>query len=64
MSTSKKKLLLKYFLLIFTLFLAFTDFGLTLLIIAVINIPLIRKTIFGRLVLDTDKKPWLKVENI
>jgi len=62
LSTSKEKLLLKYFLLIFTLFLAFTDFGLTLLIIAVINIPLIRKTIFGRLVLDTDKKPWLKVE--
>ncbi|MGJ8455519.1 alpha/beta hydrolase family protein [Pseudothermotoga sp. U03pept] len=62
--TSKKrfKILLKYLLLVLTFFLVFTDFGLSLLIVSIVNIPLIRKAVFGRLVLDKVSKPWAKVE--
>ncbi|KUK02414.1 MAG: Peptidase S9 prolyl oligopeptidase active site domain protein [Thermotoga sp. 50_1627] len=62
--TNKKKfkVLLKYALAAITFFLAFTDFGLSLLIVFMVNIPLIRKAIFGRLVLDKVNKPWTKVE--
>ncbi|MFN3282643.1 MAG: alpha/beta hydrolase family protein [Pseudothermotoga sp.] len=61
-STKKFKLFTKYLLIALTLFLAFFDFGLSLLIVLITNIPLIRKSIFGRLVLDTQETPWSKVE--
>lgn len=58
----KFKLFIKYLLIVSTLFLAFFDFGLSLLIVLVTNIPLIRKSVFGKLALDIRKNPWSKVE--
>lgn len=61
-SMKKIKLFIKYLLIVSTLFLAFFDFGLSLLIVLVTNIPLIRKSVFGKLALDIRKTPWSKVE--
>ncbi len=62
-TTSKKyRLFFKYILISFAFFLVFFNLNLFFLIVFITNIPLIRKSIFGKLALDTKKPPWSKVE--
>lgn len=52
------KVVIKFLIYIFLLILAFFNFGITLIILLVLQIPLIRKSILGRLPFKLEKKPW------
>lgn len=55
--------ILRIILYIFSLIIAFFDFAVSLFIFVLINIPLIRKSIFGKLALDPREKTWERVES-
>jgi acetyl esterase/lipase len=52
------KLVLSLFLLILSLF----NFGLTIVILFLIELPVIRKSLLGKLPLDNEKKPWKDIK--
>ncbi|MEN6516372.1 MAG: alpha/beta hydrolase [Fervidobacterium sp.] len=56
-------LILKIILYIFSLIIAVFNFAVFLIIFVLINIPLIRKSVFGKLALDPRKKTWERVES-
>jgi len=52
------KLIFSLFLLILSLF----NFGLTIIILFLIELPVIRKSLLGKLPLDNEKKPWKDIK--
>jgi len=56
------KIFFKYIVYIFLIILSFINFGLTLLILFILQIPVIRKSILGRLPFKLEKEPWSKKE--
>lgn len=61
-TTSKPLFILRIIIYIFSLIIAFFDFAISLFILFLINIPLIRRSIFGKIALDPRKKTWEHVE--
>lgn len=61
---AKTILILKFILYLLSLVIAFSNFLIFLAIVVILNVPLIRKSIFGRLVLDPKKPTWKNVESV
>lgn len=61
---TKSLLVFKLIIYFFSLIVMFFDFTLFLIIMVLLNMPVIRKSMFGRLALDPRKKTWEHVENI
>ena len=56
-------LMVKYLALALTLILSFFSVGLSLVIILLFNIRGIRRSVFGRLPIDTERKPWKQMRS-
>lgn len=59
---NKYVVVFKYLVLFFTIVLSFFNFGLSLAILILLNIHVIRRSVFGRLPVEVDKRPWRKVD--
>lgn len=55
-------ILVKLIFSVFLIILALFNLGLTVLILFIIEFPVIRKSLLGKLPLDTEKKPWKEVK--